>query len=120
MANETQQLDQKLNQQILAGDILGAFDAYYAEDVVMQENGGAPTVGKAANRTREEQFVGSIEQFHGAKLVGEAVNGDRSYSEWWMDITFKGGVRKVMEQVSVREWKAGKVAVERFYYDGGH
>jgi len=120
MANEIKQLDQQLNQQILAGDILGAFDAFYADGVVMQENSGEPTVGKPANRVREEQFVGSIEQFHGGKLLGAAVNGDRSYSEWAWDITFTGGFRKLMEQTAVRERKDGKVAFERFYYNAGN
>ena len=40
------ELDSQLNAQILKGDILGAFDAFYAEDVVMQENSAAPTAGR--------------------------------------------------------------------------
>ena len=31
-----------LNDRILAGDILGAFEAYYADDIVMSENGTEP------------------------------------------------------------------------------
>lgn len=120
MATDHNQLDKQLNQQILKGDILGAFETFYAEGVTMQENGKPATPGKAANRKREEEFVGSIEAFHGAKLVSEAFEGDTGFSEWWMDITFKGGNRAVMEQVSVRKWKDGQVAAERFYYDGGH
>jgi ketosteroid isomerase-like protein len=110
------QLDQELNAAILAGDIMNAFEKYYANDVVMQENDAEPFVGKEVNRKREEEFVNSVEQFHGAKLVGAAVNGDRAYSEWEYEVTFKGGGRVKLEQVASRRWKNGQVTHERFYY----
>ena len=114
-------LDHELNQAILSGDILKAFEKYYANDVVMQENDSAPFAGKEVNRKREQEFVDSVEQFHGAKLLGEAVNGDVSFSEWEYDVTFKGGGGRVkMEQVASRRWKNGQVVHERFYYKGSH
>jgi ketosteroid isomerase-like protein len=115
----TLELDTALNNQILKGDILGAFDRYYADDVVMQENAAPPTAGKEANRGREVQFVNSIEQFHGAKVLASAANGDTSFSEWEMDITFKGGHRAQLAQTAVRTWRDGKIARERFYYNKG-
>jgi len=113
------ELDAQLNAQVLAGDILGAFERFYAEDVTMQENSLPPLVGKAANRKHEEEFVGAVEQFHGAKVLASAVNGDISFSEWEMDITFKGGARVVMAQTAVRRWKEGQIVNERFYYSKG-
>ncbi len=118
MATVTE-LDTKLNQMILQGQALDAFDAFYADDVVMQENADAPREGKATNRAYEEQFFGSIEQFHGASLGRAAVTGDSSFSEWMWDVTFKGGPRVQMHQCAVRTWKDGKVATERFYYAKG-
>jgi ketosteroid isomerase-like protein len=112
-------LDHQLNQQVLGGDILGAFDRFYADDVVMQENNEAPFVGKSVNRKREEDFVGSIAEFHGAKVASSAVNGDVSFSEWELDVTFKGGTRYKLAQVAVRRWKDGKIVNERFYYAKG-
>ena len=112
--------DRELNKAILSGDILNAFDKFYADDVVMQENDSEPFVGKAVNRKREEDFVNSVAEFHGAKLIGEAVNGDRSYSEWEYDVTFKNGPRTKLQQVASRLWKGGRVVHERFYYKGGH
>ena len=114
-------LDHELNQAILSGDILGAFEKYYANDVVMQENDSAPFSGKEVNRKREQEFVNSVEQFHGAKLLGEAVNGDASYSEWEYDVTFKGGGGRVkLQQVASRRWKNGQIVHERFYYKASH
>lgn len=109
-------IDHQLNQMILQGQILDAFEKFYAEDVVMQENLTAPKVGKAVNRKAEQDFIGSIEQFHGAALLGSAVNGERSYSEWEFDATYKGGHRVKLTQVAVRQWKNGLISHERFYY----
>ena len=109
--------DQQLNQQILAGDPLGAFEKYYAEDVVMQENEEAPRKGKVANRKAEKEFFDSIEQINGGKVLASAVNGDTSFSEWEYDVTFKGGHRVTLKQVAVRRWSNGKVVHEKFYYN---
>ncbi len=116
--SDTATLDNELNQAILAGDILGAFDKYYADDVVMQENSSDPFVGKELNRKREEEFVAKVEAIHDGKVIGSAINGDRTYSEWMIDVTFKGGFRTKLEQVASRLWKDGKVVHERFYYKG--
>ena len=56
------------------------------------------------------------DRFHGAALLGSAVNGDRSYSEWEFDATYKGGHRVKLTQVAVRQWKNGQIVHERFYY----
>src|ERR1700694_5753001 len=94
------ELEQQLNQQILQGDILGAFDRFYADDVVMQENMQEPTNGKEANRKREEAFLAAVEQFHGAEMHVSAVNGNVSFSEWTVDATYKGAGRFALTQVA--------------------
>jgi ketosteroid isomerase-like protein len=114
--SDTATLDRKLNQAILAGDILNAFETYYADDVVMHENDSPAFTGKSVNRKREEDFVNSVQEFHEARLLGEAVNGDTSYSEWEYDLTFKSGIRTKLQQVAARRWKNGQVSHERFYY----
>lgn len=108
----------ELNQQILSGNVLGAFDTFYAEEVVMQENNKDPRVGKALNREYEENFVASIEAWHGAEVKSVAVNEATGTAaiEWFMDVTFKGGNRTQMEQVSIQQWADGQVVHERFYY----
>ena len=112
-------LETELNQAILSGKVMEAFEKYYAHDCVMQENSEAPRVGKEANREVEKAFMDSVQEFHGASLLGSAINGNRAYSEWEYDITFKGGKRMKMNQVAVRQWKNGQVAHERFYYSKG-
>ena len=118
-ATNVEQLDKQLNDDVLSGKIMEAFEKYYADDVVMQENSEEPRVGKAANRKAEEEFMSSVEAFNGASVKASAVNGDVTFSEWEMDITFKGGKRVTMSQVAVRHWKNGKIAHERFFYNKG-
>ena len=112
-------LDQDLNQKVLTGQALAGFDQYYADDVVMQENSDAPFVGKELNRKREIEFFDSIAEWHGGKVEESAVNGDTTFGQWWMDVTFKNGFRYTNTQIAVRKWKDGKIVHERFFYHKG-
>jgi ketosteroid isomerase-like protein len=118
-ATSVQELDKQVNDDVLSGKAMEAFEKYYADDVVMQENSEEPRSGKAANRKAEEEFFASVEAFNGGSVKASAVNGDVSFSEWEMDITFKGGHRVKMSQVAVRKWKNGKIVHERFFYNKG-
>jgi len=109
-------LDQALNQAILSGKALEAFEQYYAEDVVMQENSEEPRRGKDVNRKAEQEFFSSLASFNDGKLVSSAVNGNITFGEWFMDVTFKNGQNAKLSQVAVRRWKDGKIVNERFYY----
>src|SRR6187397_1741292 len=97
--NAIKSLDAELNQMILKGQILEAFERFYGDDVVMQENGLEPTVGKAANRTREEQFVDSVAELHEIKVGPTSAGDETSFSLWLIDATYKGGPRVRQEQV---------------------
>ena len=87
-AASVQELDKQVNDDVLSGKAMEAFEKYYAEDVVMQENSEEPRRGKAANRKAEEEFFASVEAFNGGSVKASAVNGDVSFSEWEMDVTF--------------------------------
>ena len=117
MTTTINNLDAQLNQMILDGRILDAFDRFYADDVVMQENSAEPTAGKAANRAREEEFVASIAEVHETKVGAIGTNGDdTTFGVWILDATYKGGARVRLEQVAVRRWKDGKVVREQFFH----
>ena len=112
----TEQLNQQLDGMLGAGDMLEAFEMFYAPDVVMQENDDPPTRGKDANRDRELAFVASIVEVHANALLDSATAGDVSYSEWSTDLTLRDYGRVRRTQVAKRQWKDGKVVNERFYY----
>jgi hypothetical protein len=105
-----------LNDMILQGQGMPAFEKYYHEDVEMSENGIAPTTGKAANRVREEEFFGAITEFRGATVINVAIGEGMTMVEWHFDYTHKDwGVRNY-KQVAVQEWKDDQIIKETFYY----
>ncbi|MGB3051203.1 MAG: nuclear transport factor 2 family protein [Polyangiales bacterium] len=116
MSANITELERELNEMIAAGNAMEAFEKLYADDVVMQENNQDPRVGKPACRAYEEEFFGNVAEFHEGSFHGSAAEGDRSYSEWIFDVTFKDGTRMKNHQVTARRWKDGKVVHERFYY----
>lgn len=118
-AIDTAALDKQLNEMILTGKALEGFEKFYADDVVMQENSEEPRVGKDLNRKFEEEFFASLAEWHDGQLVASAVNGDTTFSQWYMDVSFKNGFRYKASQVAVRKWKDGKIVHERFFYHKG-
>jgi len=105
-----------INSTILTGNPMDAFDKYYHEDVVMQENSNPPTVGKAANRKREIQAMQQVAAFHGAQVKAVPVGDNVTMVEWEMDVTYEGAARMKICQVAVQRWKDGQIINERFYY----
>lgn len=110
-------LDAELNEMIRQGKAMDAFEKFYADNVVMMENDEA-CEGKDANRKREMEFFGSIQEMHGGGVGHEAIAGNTTFCEQWFDVTFKDGNRVKMEEVAVRTWDGGQVVKERFYYKG--
>ena len=105
-----------LNTLVLEGKLLEAFEKYYHDDVVMQENSLAPTIGKTANREREKIFLGNITEFRSAKLIDTVAGEDVSMVVWEYDYTHREwGVRNY-RQASVQKWKDGKINKEQFIY----
>jgi hypothetical protein len=107
---------QNLNQLVLEGKILDAFDSFYHEDVTMQENDLAPTLGKELNREREIQFMENIVEFRSAAVKGIYAAENFSVVIWSYDYTHKEwGVRNYT-QANVQQWKDGKIISEKFIY----
>lgn len=100
---------------IRKGEILETFDRWYADDVVMSENGEDERVGKMPNRAYEEAFVKGV-TFHGASVGEVLVDGDRSAVEWTFDLTPKGGSRVQQRQVALQVWRDGRIVRETFYH----
>lgn len=114
--SDTATADRELNALLQAGRVVEGFERYYHDDVSMQENLAPPMVGKPANLEREKGFFGTSKINH-FKLLGSTVSGDRSYSEWDIDMVLGNGHNLKMTEVAARQWKDGRVIRERFYYD---
>ena len=105
-----------LNDLVMQGKALEAFDKYYHDDVIMQENESEPTIGKSANRKREEAFFNAIVDFRFAKPLKVAVGDGVSMVQWQYDYTHQSWGERKYTQVSVQEWKDGKIIREQFFY----
>jgi len=112
-------LEAELNALLLAGRPMDAFERFYAEDIVMQENSDPPVVGKQRNRAREQAFFGAIASFERIELLGSAAGDGVTYSEWIYELVLRDGRRLTMNEVAARRWRDGQVIHERFYYDPG-
>lgn len=105
-----------LNQLIEQGKLLDGFELYYDDEVVMQENASAPTIGKDINRKREQQFLDDITEFRGARVLDVATGDNVSFVTWHFDYTHKDWGVRDYTQVSVQHWKDGKIIKEQFFY----
>lgn len=104
-----------LNNLILQGKLLEAFDKYYHPDVVMMDKNAVLAEGKAANRTREETFLANILTFNGAEVKAVAVGDGVTMVEWHFDYVHKEWGHMNYDQVAVQRWKDGLIVHERFY-----
>lgn len=107
-----------LNEMIIQGRVLEAFEKFYAPNVTMQENENPPTIGKDACRIIEEAFVNGITDFRKAKVKNLLISDNLTVVEWEFDFTHKDwGVRNYT-QLSVQRWnEEGQIINEKFYYN---
>ncbi len=107
-----------LNDMILQGQVLDAFEKFYADDVVMQENEGEERVGKDVCRQYEQAFVGGLTAFRSAEVKAVAVDEENgvAMTEWFFDFTHRDWGDVARHQVAVQRWRDGKIVHERFYY----
>ena len=109
----------QLNSMILEGKILEAFDKFYADDVVMQDNESPLREGKPACRQFEEDFVNNLTAFRGAKVHNIMVSEEAGVAaiEWSFDYSHKEWGDRDYTQVAIQRWKDGKIVSEKFVYN---
>lgn len=105
--------------QISQGDMLGALDNFYADNVEITEAMGEVRNGKEAQAAAVKEWQSGIQEVHGAGQTAITANEETGHAivETWIDITMKNGHRMKMEQCAVQTWENGKIVKERFYYD---
>jgi ketosteroid isomerase-like protein len=108
-------LDRQLNEMIIQGKSVEAFDRFYAEDVVAQENDEPERVGLEQWKQARAGMEKMTKKFD-AKVLAHAANGDVTFSEWEYNLDFEGMGPIAMKQIAVRRWKDGRIVRERFYH----
>lgn len=99
------------------GKAMDAFEKYYHTNCDMILEDGKVVSGKDTNRDRENEFFGSVEEFHGMEVKSITSNEDEAttVAECVLDVTFKGGGRTQIEQVATQKWEGDHIVKERFY-----
>jgi ketosteroid isomerase-like protein len=116
MKNDIKSLVTELIQMIQTGKALDAFEKFYDESIVMQENETEPRIGKPANREFEKSFISSVVEWRKANVKSVAIGDGVSMVEWEMDFTHKHWGKISRNQISVQRWQDGKIVSEKFYY----
>ncbi len=94
----------KLNNLILHGYLLEAFEKFYAENMTKQENDNEPLVGKDTCRKAAEHFVTNISEFRSAIVKNVIISNNISVVEWEFDLTHKDWGIKKYTQISMHKW----------------
>ena len=116
MKNQLAESVAEINEAILTGKALEAFEKFYAPDVVMQENDNEPTYGKLANLHRQQEFFQNVTAFHGAEVKSVTLADNRSIVEWFLHYEHKQWGERKFHQVAVQQWQDEKIIHEKFYY----
>ena len=106
-----------LNDMIIQGRVLEAFDIYYHDEVCIQVNANEMIEGKNKNRTYMEQFLSGILEWHSASPMKVSIGEGITMVEWLYDFNHKIEGDKRQMHVAVQEWKDGKIIKEKLYYN---
>lgn len=119
MKDDIKTLVHELNALNAQGRTLEAFERFYDDNVVMQENDEAPRIGKIFNRVGETASSENVLKINKFDILGLAFGENLAMIETYSDISTKDGGRAVGSQVAVQRWKGGKIISEKFYYNVG-
>ncbi|HMI61862.1 MAG TPA: SnoaL-like domain-containing protein [Puia sp.] len=95
-------------------------DEFFADNVKSIDPPDSPYMGyaegKSPVRKKGEDFVKTIEAFHGAHTSEPIVSGNHFAVARAMDITVQGHGRIQMNEIMLYEVKDGQIISEQFFY----
>jgi predicted flap endonuclease-1-like 5' DNA nuclease len=104
-----------LDARVAAGDILGAYDTFFAENCSTFSNDADRTYSKGQKREYLVGFLNNIARVNNIELVGKpSVQGDVSESHFIFDFTNRRGEKMVWNEIIRRTWKNGLVVTEQY------
>jgi hypothetical protein len=114
--------EKEINELVLAGKMLEAFEKFYGENVVMTESDGSQNVGKVACRKYEEGFMASVTQFNEMKFLSSIVfalseTKFQVVAVWYNDIVTTNYPIKG-NQTSIAIWEGGMIQELTFKMGG--
>jgi len=94
-----------------------ACELFYTEHSTMQENQGAPRVGRDAHVANERQVMARAESVTSTCVRPVLVNGDHVVIRWIFQFMWRDGSVTRMEELAWQRWEGERIAQETFFYD---
>ncbi len=104
-----------LNDMIMQGASLEAFERFYDENIVIQVNDESPIIGKGLNRITKENHFNNIVEFKSAKPLKVTIGEQSTMVEWHLNYEHRLYGERCYTQVTVQDWKDGKIIKEKLY-----
>lgn len=107
---------EKLNDMIGQGYFLEAFEKFYSDDVIRQDNHQLSLVGKDACRSQAENMVTGITEFRKAQAKNVIYGRDISVVEWELDYTHEVYGDCKYSHIAIQQWNyEGQIINEIIY-----
>lgn len=91
-------------------------EAYFDEDVVIQEVGQSPKKGRDVCIEVEKELLKGVAEFIQYTAHSKGAGGDKTFYEATMEFKTTDGQHIKQEQAVVTTWKDGKIIKERYYH----
>ena len=99
------------------GKLIESLDIYYHDDVSIITDDGKERNGKEKARDYDEKFIREIEEVLGGEVRTITSDEEKRITmvEFWIELKFKNGQRKKIEEVAVQHWEKDLIIRESFY-----
>ena len=94
-----------------------AIAEFYTENASMQENMGAPRVGREVLVARERKTLARAKSVRSECVRPVFVNGDRAVIRWIFRFEWLDGTSTRMEELACQRWEGERIVEETFFYD---
>lgn len=99
------------------GKLLEALEIYYHEKVEIISDDGKIRKGIEEARKYDQMFLKEIEEVLGGGV--ETITSDEKRAitmvEFWIELKFKNGNKKLLKEVAVQHWEGYRIIKENLY-----
>lgn len=95
------------------------FEKYYSENVLMQDVGKEPRIGKEATRVKELKIIQSLKEIFGASTLSFSLDSEKNKTmvDFWMNLTFANEIRLKKSQLAEQTLEKGLIKNKTFYHN---
>lgn len=108
------QLVEAIDAQIIAGDIIGAFDKFAADNCVTLSSADDKTTSKAQKIEALHWFFANVATVNRVERLGYTIGKDSTDSRFVFEFVNRQGVPMIYDEVIRRTWKNGQLVQEQY------